>query len=236
MTDPIHERLGLRARELVAIVGAGGKSTILDALGRSLAAGGSRVVLTTTTMLAESQVTEPACWSQVPSEVEARLLPGTPLFVAAGRVPEKVTGPSARAVDRIFLETSADYVVVEADGARHMLIKAPAAHEPVIPQAATTVIVTVAADAIGRRVADVAHRPERVAALADLGVDDILTPGAAAAVLLHPTGGLKGIPAAARVVVAITRAAPEYRILADELATMVRTHPRIDGVHVFTPL
>ncbi|MEN8235813.1 MAG: selenium cofactor biosynthesis protein YqeC [Actinomycetota bacterium] len=227
MMGSLAERMGLGPHELVAIVGAGGKSTILHALGEELAGEGARVVLTTTTMLAESQVTEPACWSDVPSEIEARLFPGVPLFVAAGRVPEKVTGPSTTAVDRIFVETSADYVIVEADGARHMSIKAPAEHEPVVPEAATTVIVTVGIDAIGRCISAVAHRPERVAALAGLAVDDVLTVEGAATVLVHPEGGLKSIPDSARVVMAITKVAPETRETAQRLSTVLGSHSSV---------
>jgi len=153
-----------------------------------------------------------------------------PLFVVAGRVPGKVTGPSKTAVDRIFLETTVDYVIVEADGARKMMIKAPAEHEPVIPEASTTVIVTMGFDAIGRSIADVAHRPDRVAALTGLTVDDLLTVDAAAQVLLHPTGGLKNIPASARVVMALTKVAPDTEHSAKELATILAAHSRVDRV------
>ncbi|MFV9671598.1 MAG: selenium cofactor biosynthesis protein YqeC [Acidimicrobiia bacterium] len=230
MTAPLRERLNLGRRELVSIVGAGGKTTILRTLGEELAATGSRVVLTTTTMLAEDQIAEPACWSDLPPEVEARLSPGVPLFVVAGRVPGKVTGPSTTAVDRIFLETTVDYVIVEADGARKMMFKAPAEHEPVIPEASTTVIVTMGFDAIGRSIADVAHRPDRVAALAGLTVDDLLTVDAAAQVLLHPTGGLKNIPALARVVMALTKVAPDTEHSAKQLATILAAHSRVERV------
>ena len=230
MTAALSGRLGLKPRELVAIVGAGGKSTILHALGRELSGAGARVVLTTTTMLAEGQATEPVCWSDLPAEVEARLAPGIPLFVAAGRVPSKVTGPSPTAVDRIFTETGADYVIVEADGAKHRSIKAPAEHEPVIPAAATTVIVTVGMDAIGRPVALVAHRPERVAALAEVTVDDILTVEHAAAVVRDPEGGLKGVPAGARAVVVLTKAGGDRRVHATALARLLRSEERIERV------
>ncbi len=230
MTAPLREQFDLGRRELVSIVGAGGKTTILRTLGEELAATGARVVLTTTTMLAEDQVGEPACWSDLPSEVEARLSPGVPLFVVAGRVPGKVTGPSRTAVDRIFLETTVDYVMVEADGARKMMIKAPAEHEPVIPEASTAVIITMGFDAIGRSIADVAHRPDRVAALAGLTVDDLLTVDAAAQVLLHPTGGLKNIPAGANIAMALTKVTAGTRGAARELAAILESHPRVNSV------
>ncbi|MEA3502669.1 MAG: hypothetical protein U9R47_07825, partial [Actinomycetota bacterium] len=51
-----------------------------------------------------------------------------------------------------------------------------------------------------------------------------------AAVLLNPDGGMKGIPEAARVVVALTKVTPKTEQSAEELATILRGHPRVDRV------
>ncbi|MEA2024760.1 MAG: selenium cofactor biosynthesis protein YqeC, partial [Actinomycetota bacterium] len=187
----LADRIGIGKRELISIVGAGGKSTILFTLGRDLATPSGRVILTTTTKMAEDQITEPTCWSDDPANVEEALEPGRPLFVAIGRVPGKITGPTPENVDRLFLETTADHILVEADGARSMSIKAPAHHEPAIPGASTTVIVVAAIDAIGSPISEVAHRPELVAKIAGTGPGDPLTIEGAARVLLHPNGGMK---------------------------------------------
>lgn len=204
----LPRQLGLGARELVSIVGAGGKSTLLFALGRDLAASGASVILTTTTRVGDDQPAEPICWSADPATVEAALHRRLPLFVAVGRAAAKITGPSAEEVDRLFGRTSADHVIVEADGAAGRLIKAPAEHEPVIPAASTTVVVVASIAAIGHPISAVAHRPERVAALLGTEPGDRLTIEGLAAVLLHPNGGLKRVPAGARVVMAITGVTP----------------------------
>ncbi len=230
------ERFGLGARELVAIVGAGGKTTILHTLGRELAGEGHKVVLTTTTRMAPDQVTGPVCWSTDPSTVEAAFVPGAPLFVLSGRDAGKVAGLTPAAVDRLFSTARVDHLVVEADGARTMSIKAPAAHEPVIPPASTTVVVVMGADALGRPFGEVAHRIERITALTGLTADDTVTPERAAAILLHREGGLKSVPPQARVVVAITKvtAADEQADgQADEqavgdLVALVAGHDRVD--------
>jgi len=228
MTAPLRDRFGIGSRELVSIVGAGGKSTILFALGRELAGSSGRVVLTTTTKMAIDQVTEPICWSDDPAVVEAALVPGHPVFVAMGRIPGKVTGPSPEAVDRLFSETTAQYILVEADGARSMSIKAPADHEPAIPSTSTTVIVVAGIDATGRPISEVAHRPDLVARITGIGADDVLTIKGAASVLLHRNGGLKGIPDAARVVMAITKVTPDDEQGANQLAAILERHPRTD--------
>ena len=152
---------------------------------------------------------------------------GSPLFVALGTVPGKVTGPTPEGVDRLFAETTTDHVVVEADGARSMSIKSPAEHEPVIPANSTLVIVVAAIDAVGRPIREVAHRPERVAALAGAAEDDVLTVPALASVLLHPEGGLKGIPESARVAVVVTRVTADSEQPAADLTGLLLAHPRV---------
>jgi molybdenum cofactor cytidylyltransferase len=228
VTPSLPERLGLARRELVSIVGAGGKSTILFALGRDLTAAGARVILTTTTRVGADQPSEPICWSADVVDVEAAFLDELPVFVAAGRAPGKIVGPSPEAIDRLFAGTAAAYVVVEADGAHRMAIKAPADHEPVIPGASTTVIVVASLAAIGHPISDVAHRPELVAGLIGAQPGDLLTLERAAAVLLHPDGGLKGIPLKARVVMVMTRTESAPEGLAADLVTVLASHPRVD--------
>jgi len=230
MKAPLREPLGVGERELISIVGAGGKSTVLFLLGGELAEAGYQVILTTTTKMARDQVTEPACWSDDPVAVERHLVSGSPLFVARGLVPGKVTGPTPEGVDRLFAETKTDHVLVEADGARSMSVKAPAEDEPVIPATSTLVIVVAAIDAVGRPIREVAHRPERVAAIARARPTDRLTIDHVARVLLDPNGGLKGIPEAARVAMAITQADTATRDAAEQLATFLRAHPDIDRV------
>jgi molybdenum cofactor cytidylyltransferase len=230
VTASLAERLGIGDLELISIVGAGGKTTLLHALGRELASDGYRVVLTTTTRMAASQVTEPVCWSTIPDDVAAAHVPGTPLFVMSGLNPDKAVGPDSDSVDQLFDRSAADHVVVEADGARTMSIKAPADHEPMIPGRSTVVIVVVGADALGQPLIEVAHRPDQVSHLTGANRDSIVTPDLAAAVLLHPEGGLKNIPRDARIVMAITKVSTDNDKAAAELAARLTIHPSVDRV------
>lgn len=236
MTVTLADRLGLGQYELISIVGAGGKTTILRSLGRELASRDRKVILATTTKMAADQIMEPVCWSDDPATVESELLRGTPLMVMCGRIPGKVTGLSADGVDRLFVDTSADYILVEADGARSMSIKAPADHEPVIPKLTTTVIVVIGADALGRPLGEASHRLDRIHALTGLGSHDVVTPGNAASILLHPQGGLKSIPDTARAVIAITKVTPDTEAASDELVSILVRHSRIDRAILFQAL
>jgi len=229
MTAPLSERLGLQPRELVAIVGAGGKTTIMGILAEELSSSDTSLILTTTTKMGADQVTEPVCWSSDPDVVEAMLAPDTPLSVLIGEAGGKVTGLQPGAVDRLFDATSADYVIAEADGARSLSIKAPADHEPVIPSLSTMVIVVVGADALMNTLESVGHRVDRLAALTGLSGNDVITPHVAAEILLHPNGGLKDIPGGARVEMAISKVTSENQVAAEALASILDQHPRVDG-------
>jgi molybdenum cofactor cytidylyltransferase len=229
MTTPLSERLGLQPGELVAIVGAGGKTTIMGILAEELSSAGARVITTTTTKMGADQVIEPVCWSDDSDTVEGMLLPGVPLSVLTGAVGGKVTGLDPGAVDTLYVSTSADFIIVEADGARSMSVKAPADHEPVVPGLSTTVIVVLGADALMGTLDTVAHRIDRISALTGHSGEDVLTPHVAAEILLHPNGGLKGIPEAARVEMAISNVMSENQAAAGALASILEQHPRVDG-------
>jgi len=230
MTATLADQIGIGHHELVAIVGAGGKTTLLHTLGNELASDGYRVILTTTTRMAADQVTEPICWTTNPDDVAASHAPRIPLFVMSRLNPDKAVGPDPVSVDRLFERSAADHVIVEADGARTMSIKAPGDHEPMIPSRSTVVIVVVGADALGQPLLEVAHRPERIVHLTGADGDSIVTPYLAAAALLHPEGGLKNIPQDARIVMAITKVSSDADEATEELASMLALHPRVDRV------
>ena len=72
----------------------------------------------------------------------------------------------------------ADYVLVEADGAKTLPLKAHAEHEPVIPACAGRTVCMVGVDGLGAPVSQTCHRPQRFAQLAGVSVDDAVTPDA----------------------------------------------------------
>lgn len=174
----------VRALELrpgvTAVIGGGGKTTLLRALGEELASAGRRVVLCTTTKIFPF----PGLLNLTSSGGEglARALDETPLLCVGTPVPgtNKLTAPS---ISMECLTGLADYVLVEADGAAGRPMKAHAPHEPVIPTGANQVICLVGASGFGQPVSRAAHRPELYARLAGLAPDAPVTPAAAAAVL-----------------------------------------------------
>jgi probable selenium-dependent hydroxylase accessory protein YqeC len=225
--------LGLGTRELVAFTGAGGKSTLMIRLGDELARAGRRVLVTTTTKMGREQFEGlPAvCRSSEPSVVQAATASHHLVGLVTGGDDHKATGPPPEVVDGLFAAVSIDYLLVEADGARGLSLKAPGPHEPVIPAATTTVVVLMGVDAVGGRIVDVAHRPAQAAALTGLGIGDRLTVEHCVMILAHEHGGLQGVPGNARVVVAITRTGTSSADrVAAQITARLSTHQRISRV------
>ena len=231
MTVDLAATFGLGPRELVAFTGGGGKTSLLLNLGRQLTGRGDRVIITTTTKLGLDQTDGiEVCWAIDWYEIESALDRGGPVFVLSESDEHKVLGYEPEVVEDLYRDSSAGYVLVEADGSRRRPLKAPAEHEPVVPGAASVVVVVMGVDAIGRTIFEASHRPARAAELAGRAETDVITPEVAAAVLTHPEGGLKGIPPAARVIVAITKVTDQTAAAAATIATLVGLSRRIVSV------
>lgn len=163
---------------ITAVIGGGGKTTLLRTLGGELAGQGRRVLLCTTTKILP--------FPDLPCARTAAELEGLrrehALLCAGTPVPdtEKLTAPEVPMED---LARSFDYVLVEADGAARRPLKAHAPHEPVIPPEANQVICVVGASGFGQPIPQAAHRPERYAALAGVHETAEATPRTEAAVL-----------------------------------------------------
>ncbi len=238
----ISQALRIHPKAVVAFVGAGGKSTALFRLADELVAQNWRVITTTTTHLSAAQVQgrgsvvlrygpSPAFLARVRDALRTNLH----VTIVGGEAPgDKVAGiPPARIEELAVLEP-VDAILVEADGARMLPLKAPAAHEPVVP-AATTLLVPVAGmSAIGAPLDDEhAHRPRVIAALTGSQLGAEITPAILARVLSHPAGGLKGKPSGARVIALVNQVETEaQRLAARTVAHLLLGHSEIDAVAI----
>ncbi|MEM8923406.1 MAG: selenium cofactor biosynthesis protein YqeC [Actinomycetota bacterium] len=120
--DQLAAAIGLGDRELVSLVGGGGKTTALFALGRQLP---KPVVLTTTTKMGRSRTGghEPLFDPDDASLATALADRGSALVWRA-EAAERAEGVDPERCDRWF--NTGWNVVVEADGSRRMPFKAPA--------------------------------------------------------------------------------------------------------------
>jgi probable selenium-dependent hydroxylase accessory protein YqeC len=182
--------LGIGPGDVVAAVGAGGKTTLVYALAAEARAQGLRVLVTTTThmgTLPEATTGPLFVESDGVSDasIDAALRDHGRATILGRRVrPDKLEGLAPERVDA--LRSRADLVLIEADGARGRSLKAPAAHEPVVPASASVMVVVAALDVLGTPAGgELVHRPEIVARLTGLRPDDLVTEDALATCLTH---------------------------------------------------
>ena len=237
--------LGLEPGEMVAFVGAGGKTTTAWRLLRSCVDSGEQVVFTTTTRVFQPKDAVLILDSNPnPGEIAQELLRSQTLVLAAGRGesgdpehaarspypadPVKLVGLEPEVLDNLAHQLPGVTWLVEADGAKGRLLKAPAAREPVIPAGADLVIIVAGLDAIGERLDErTVHRPEIAAHILGVAPGTIITPEMFVHLISHPAGGLKGIPAQAKVVVLLTRWTDRPAVHADTVARQLSSNPRI---------
>ena len=159
---------------ITAIIGSGGKSTLLRALGLELMRAGGRVLLCTTTHMfpvagvpwdGSSRRLGAAPWKpgglHTPGctcEVCAGLARGS--ICQAGVLDPETGKLSAPAESLDQLAQRFDYVLAEADGSKRLPLKAHASWEPVVPVGTANVVWVVGASGLGKSVAEVVHRPE----------------------------------------------------------------------------
>ena len=223
--------------DIVAIVGAGGKTTTMFTLSRALAAAGRRVLTTKSTVIYKPTMAQSPGVVEAPaerwaSELRELLDERREVTVVTGAAgPDRWQGVPADRTGELRDAAGADHVIVEADGARGRWIKAPADHEPAMPAGAAAVMPVVNLRAVGLAVAsEHVHRPELVAALLGIPEDGVIGVEHVPKVLLDAAGGLKHAPANARVwpVLAGVDAVEPRQV--EAVLRQVVAHPRVSGV------
>lgn len=219
----LHEALGLVPGSVIAFVGAGGKTTIAWRLLHELGQPGAPAVWTTTTHIVEPVLPEGTglLLAEDPTpEMLRSLFQRLPRWVLSARRAEALPAPSGgpypahpwklrglppERLNSLTPRVSEATWLIEADGARRMLLKWPADHEPALPAEIDAVGVVASLEALGRPISTVTHRAEQ--AILHLGgsLEDPVTPEWLAALIRHPRGGQKGIPPGARRLLVLTR-------------------------------
>jgi probable selenium-dependent hydroxylase accessory protein YqeC len=230
--------IDLPAHPLISIVGAGGKTTTMYTLAAELAQRGGRVITTTTTQIffpEPGQTGALIVAAETPTLLEmisAAWQQHRRVTVAGAIIrADKLAGLKPGQPYELLMQSGAGAVIVEADGARHRMIKAPAEHEPVIPVHTNIALLMMSAGAINQPLsAEVAHRPERIASVVDMSLGEILTPIRIARLVTSEQGALKHIPKDATTYLLITHASLTSQGALKELVSLARTSPQVAGV------
>lgn len=207
----LTDALGVSGPDLVSIVGAGGKTSLMYRLGRELASTGRRTLLTTTTKImypARSEVpTVTGLEGDLTAARIAKELSNSNLLVAGReRADSKLIGFDPEFVDRLHRGGGPLAVVAECDGAKGKSLKVPEAHEPPLAASTTVYVVVIGADCLHRPLASEAvFNPERVAAVAGVGIDSHVSEPVVVASVLSPESYLGRKPAGARLCVFLNK-------------------------------
>lgn len=179
----IADHIGPQGR-CIAIVGSGGKTSLMVGLASHYALQGESVLLTTTTKLRKPASTDYRCDHYYTSSA---ILSSRPeryeriFYALEGE--HKALAPPMEELRQLCERFSV--TLVEADGARGKDLKIHSERDPVIPPFATATIALLSLSALGKRAGDVCFGCEEEEAIVDLPyLERYIT---------HPEGPLKGV-------------------------------------------
>ncbi len=197
----LRQALMLGDSGVVSLVGAGGKTSLMYKLAHELSSGGDFVLTTTTTKIFEPRQDQSPCVVVSDSVTEfldeARRLIDRHhhITTACQRLPAegKLIGIAPDAVDAIWKRNLFQWIIVEADGAAGRPLKAPAAHEPLIPACTNWLVGCAGLTGIGQPLNDRwVFRHHLFASLTGIPANSSVTENAVADVFAHPQGLFKG--------------------------------------------
>lgn len=210
---------------ITSVVGAGGKKSLLYALGNRLE--GSLLTSTVRIPIFDDNVHALHVTGDPLGAIE-----GTdrcPIGLVPSREGDRYIGYEPDVVDRLGRRYSHRPILVKADGARKRDFKAPGQNEPRIPQTTETVVAVASVQAIGQPLnEDLVHRPKKVAEITGREIGEKITPEDIATVLLSEDGGRKAVPETARFVPMLNKADEKTDVrAAREVADLMKGHPSV---------
>lgn len=209
----LYEAFNIMAGDVVAFIGAGGKTSTLLNLGHELAEMGWRVLATTTTSIEEDQLglLPRAIAPDAGSDVISQALSEDGFVFLYDKIKGgAVYGPQPSWIPHLMDAVDSDVLLIEADAANRRPLKAPFSHEPVIPPETSLVIQVASMAAIGQPL-DEEHIYNAQAIIERYGFPEggrIRSPWLAQ-VIRDEALGLRNVPEGARTVAFLNRVAPQ---------------------------
>ena len=204
----------------VALVGGGGKTTLMHAIADALPA--PTVATCTTKMGADQHWGKPLLLDPSDDDLLAQVSEAGRVLVVGQVNGQKAIGITPARADQLF--RLGLNVVCESDGSRRMPAKAPHWYEPVLASTVTLVVCVIGADALDRTIHDQCHRPLRVGAVLGCSPYDRLTPERAAHLVTSERGGRKDVLPATRHAVVVNKVtgavAPLVQRFVNEVAAL----------------
>ncbi len=162
----------INAKTRIALVGSGGKTSIIMRLADEQKALGKKVlVLTTTHMYVPKQY---GVFSGLAADIETALAANGTVITGKEADCGKITWIG----DELYREIApmADIILIEADGSKRLPLKFPSESEPVIPPDADIILAVSGLSAIGKRGIDACHRWSIARQVLGIPNEEILKP------------------------------------------------------------
>jgi len=201
----------------IAFVGAGGKTTAIFQLAREL---GTKAIVTATSHLGVWQISLADRHVVVESPQDIGEIEAGITLVTGGVEGERTQPVDPDVLNNLREKAKRDGIplLIEADGARQKPLKAPAAHEPPIPDFVETVIVMAGLGGVGKPISETVFREEEFKRISE-SASQRVTAEMVVKALTHPEGGLKNIPQGARRVALLNQAeTPEMQSIGGKMA------------------
>ena len=214
MNLSLTQALRVNSSSCIAFIGAGGKTTAMFQLARTLSKneGASPVIVTATSHLGAWQLglADQHIMADTPDPIEKLEHGLKGVILLTGEMDGDRTKPINNNLMN-WLQQFCGYhsipLLIEADGSRGKPLKAWAEHEPPVPEFVEFVVQVVGLTGLGKSLNDKnVHRPEIFSRLSGLSIGESITADSLVRILKHRESGLKNIPANARRVALLNQA------------------------------
>jgi molybdenum cofactor cytidylyltransferase len=234
----LYEAFDVMRGDVVAFIGAGGKTSALVNMGYELAELGWRVTATTTTRISLDQL------ALVPYAL--RVQEGTDTLSEALRrhrfvfLYDRITGDDVYGVTPDYVShlldnVDSDVLLIEADSARGLPLKAPYPYEPVIPAESSLVVPIASVSVLGQELnEDYVYNAQAIMDRYGFVEHTRVKSPWVAQVLRDEKLGLQGVPENARVIALLNQVTPHgyARARARLIARLTLLSPRVSGVAI----
>ena len=241
--NSLKEAFDIHQKDVISLVGAGGKTTLMFALARELVLNKKGVITTTTTKIFPPSTHDSPYLliSQKEDEIVNFILKKVDelnhITIVSKVLADsgKLQGIDPLLISRLLTLSPVNYIIVEADGASQKPLKAPdPLFEPVIPQQTSLVMPVVGIDSLGCVLSEEnVFRSEIASKLTGLSLGTPISAEAIATLILHPAGLTRGSPEQARIIPVINKIdlADDLSSARDVASTILKaSHPKISRV------
>lgn len=199
--NPLSQTLNIQSGDVIAFVGAGGKTSLMLAIAEELIKSGKKVAITTTTKIGTTELPQEQLSELVIETESGELISKTKNIIDHGKIPvlasgrdkehDRLLGIDTKTVDEIAIENKIEVLLIEADGARQKPFKIPIPHEPVVPECVTKLCIVVGLDAIGQDITE--ENFYNTTGMQELGaiLGEPLTPHILRNLIFHQSGYLR---------------------------------------------